>query len=203
MTHNPPLLLAAGLAALVLAGCGGDQEESAQSAESGPDKSAQMDTTNAQAGADNGTGNAGGSETGAIDRDTTEETASAQEGEDSGAERDGATPGDGADTAEAGTQTDTGETEVPPGKTAAQSLGCTSCHQADAQLVGPPYRAVAQRYDGDKATILKRMQTAVNQGAQGNWSEVTQGAPMPPQPQAADREAKLEQVAAWIAGMAE
>ena len=113
------------------------------------------------------------------------------------------TPGDGADTAEAGTQTDTGETDVPPGKTAAQSLGCTSCHQADAQLVGPPYRAVAQRYDGDKATILKRMQTAVNQGAQGNWSEVTQGAPMPPQPQAADREAKLEQVAAWIAGMAE
>jgi cytochrome c len=67
--------------------------------------------------------------------------------------------------------------------------------------VGPPYRAVAERYDGDKATILKRMQKAVSQGAQGSWTDVTGGAPMPPQPQAAQQTEKLDKIAEWIAGM--
>ncbi|MEF8793293.1 c-type cytochrome [Thiohalorhabdus sp.] len=87
------------------------------------------------------------------------------------------------------------------GKKAAQDLGCTACHTATTQLVGPSYQAVAQRYNGDKAKIAERMKMAVEDGASGNWSDVTGGTPMPAQPQAADKPDQLDAIAGWIAGM--
>jgi cytochrome c len=89
------------------------------------------------------------------------------------------------------------------GEAAAQQLGCTACHAAETKLVGPPYKAVAERYNGDKAEILERMKNAVKNGAQGNWTDVTGGVPMPPQGQAVGKDQQLEAIAEWVAGMAE
>lgn len=89
------------------------------------------------------------------------------------------------------------------GKAAAQSLGCTSCHAAETQLVGPSYSAVAERYDGDQAKLLEIIKDNVKNGAQGTWADVTGGVPMPAQPQAVGKTEKLEAIAAWIAGMAQ
>jgi len=89
------------------------------------------------------------------------------------------------------------------GQAAAQALGCTACHAAETKLVGPPYKDVAERYGGDKAKILDVMKTSVKNGAQGNWTDVTGGVAMPPQPQAVGQDEQLEAVAEWVAGMAE
>ena len=89
------------------------------------------------------------------------------------------------------------------GKMAAQSLGCTGCHTAETMMVGPPYQAVAKRYDGDEAKILSIIKDNVQNGAKGNWTDMTGGTPMPAQPQAQGKTDKLEALAGWIAGMAQ
>jgi cytochrome c len=88
------------------------------------------------------------------------------------------------------------------GKDAASSLGCTACHAATTKLVGPSYQAVAKRYNGDKAKILEIIKDNVKNGASGNWTDVTGGTPMPPQPNAVGKTDKLEAIAEWVAGMA-
>ena len=88
------------------------------------------------------------------------------------------------------------------GEDAANSLGCTACHAATTQLVGPSYQAVAKRYNGDKAKILEVIKDNVKNGASGNWTEVTGGTPMPPQPQAVGKTDKLKAMAEWIASLA-
>jgi len=88
------------------------------------------------------------------------------------------------------------------GKAAAQELGCTACHAATTKLVGPSYQAVAKRYKGDNAKILEIVKNNVKNGASGNWTDVTGGTPMPPQPQAVGKTEKLKAIADWIAGMA-
>ncbi len=87
------------------------------------------------------------------------------------------------------------------GKKAAQSLGCSACHAPDMQVIGPSFQAVAKRYDHDSDQILERIKMAVNDGASGQWSETTGGAPMPPQPQAQGKDKQLKAIADWIAGM--
>ena len=94
-----------------------------------------------------------------------------------------------------------GNAHAADGKAAAQALGCTACHTATTQLVGPSYKAVAQRYDGDRAKILERMKAAVEDGASGTWADTTGGTPMPPQPQATGKTDQLDAIAEWIAGM--
>jgi len=104
--------------------------------------------------------------------------------------------------AEAATEPPTQTASVDGGKAAAQELGCTACHAAQTKLVGPAYKDVAAKYGGDKARILERMKAAVKNGSSGTWTDVTGGTPMPPQPQAAGKDDKLEAVAEWIAGLA-
>lgn len=89
------------------------------------------------------------------------------------------------------------------GEDAAASLGCTACHAATSQLVGPSYQAVAKRYNGDKAKILEVVKGNVKNGSSGKWADVTGGTPMPPQPQAVGKTEKLKAIADWIAGLAE
>lgn len=88
------------------------------------------------------------------------------------------------------------------GKAAAQQLGCTACHAATTKLVGPSYQAVAERYKGDEGKILATVKSNVKSGGSGNWTKVTGGTPMPPQPQAVGKTEKLKAIAGWIAGMA-
>lgn len=96
-----------------------------------------------------------------------------------------------------------GSAHAGAGEAAAQELGCTACHAATTKLVGPSYQAVAKRYNGDKAKILETLKSNVKNGGSGNWTDVTGGTPMPPQPQAVGKTDKLNAMAEWIAGMAE
>ncbi len=89
------------------------------------------------------------------------------------------------------------------GKQAATEFGCTGCHAAQSQLVGPPLVKVAEKYNGDQDKILSTIKEVTKNGSQGKWSELTGGMSMPPQPQAADQTEKLKAIAGWIAGMAE
>lgn len=96
-----------------------------------------------------------------------------------------------------------GSANAADGKAAAGELGCTACHAAENKLVGPSYQAVSERYGGDKAEILSIIKNNVKNGASGNWTDVTGGTPMPPQPNAVGKTDKLNAIADWIAGMAE
>ena len=61
----------------------------------------------------------------------------------------------------------------------AKESGCLECHSVDKDIVGPSYRAVAERYKGDdnaRAALIEK----VKRGGSGNWAKVTRGVPMPP-----------------------
>ncbi len=61
----------------------------------------------------------------------------------------------------------------------AQSAGCTACHKVDDKLVGPAWRDIGVRYNGDMAVRDELIQK-VKMGGKGNWTDVTGGVPMPP-----------------------
>jgi len=57
--------------------------------------------------------------------------------------------------------------------------GCFQCHAIDHTVLGPPWRAVAKKYKGDKnarAYLINK----VKHGGSGVWDELTGGVPMPP-----------------------
>ena len=58
---------------------------------------------------------------------------------------------------------------------------CTVCHSIDKPLVGPPYKAVAQKYSGQK-DAAPRLFEKVKKGGSGVWGQI----PMPPNPQVPD-----------------
>lgn len=66
--------------------------------------------------------------------------------------------------------------QMPP---LARHSGCTACHAIDITLVGPAWRDIARRYKGDPAAVEYFVQK-IKEGGQGKWTEVTQGASMPP-----------------------
>ncbi len=94
-----------------------------------------------------------------------------------------------------------GSAQAGEGQSASQELGCSACHVPKRQMVGPSWQAIAKRYDGDQAKILERIKHNVNKGGSGNWTEVTGGVPMPPQPQAQGKPEKQKAIASWAAGM--
>lgn len=57
----------------------------------------------------------------------------------------------------------------------AERSGCLACHSVDKQIVGPAWRDVALKYQGDVAAV-DRLVNKVKVGGKGVWSEV----PMPP-----------------------
>jgi cytochrome c len=73
----------------------------------------------------------------------------------------------------------------------ATSRNCMACHAADKKLVGPSYKAVADKYAGDKAAV-DMLATKIVKGGSGGWGPV----PMPANPQVSEAEAK--KLAAWI-----
>jgi cytochrome c len=73
----------------------------------------------------------------------------------------------------------------------ATSRNCMACHAADKKLVGPSYKAVADKYAGDKAAV-DMLATKIVKGGSGAWGPV----PMPANPQVSEAEAK--KLAAWI-----
>ena len=74
-------------------------------------------------------------------------------------------------------------------KALAQKSACMSCHAVDKKMVGPAYKAVAEKYKGMKPEELA---ASIKKGGAGKWGPV----PMPAQAALSDNDAKL--LAEWI-----
>ena len=75
----------------------------------------------------------------------------------------------------------------------AAKAGCATCHSPDKKLLGPTYKAIAARYQGDaKAPAL--LAERVLKGSKDVWGKV----PMLPTPAAKLGDADLATVIAWI-----
>ena len=68
---------------------------------------------------------------------------------------------------------------------------CLGCHQVDSRRVGPPFRAIAERFQGrtEAAGVLAQ---AMRQGSRGQWGAI----PMPAQTRLSDTDA--QRLALWI-----
>lgn len=83
-----------------------------------------------------------------------------------------------------------GKTPVD-GLALASQRQCLGCHQVDRRRVGPPFRAIAERFQGrtEAADVLVR---AMREGSRGQWGAI----PMPAQPRLSDTDA--QRLALWI-----
>lgn len=68
---------------------------------------------------------------------------------------------------------------------------CVACHAIERKLVGPGFREIAQRYQGDSAAPDK-LARKIREGGAGAWGST----PMPPHPQLSG--ADLALIVAWV-----
>jgi cytochrome c len=61
----------------------------------------------------------------------------------------------------------------------ANKSGCLVCHKIETKLIGPAWRDVSKRYNGD-TDAKARLIAKVKMGGKGNWTDVTGGIAMPP-----------------------
>ncbi len=107
-------------------------------------------------------------------------------------------PQRGADTASAGAATPavaakpSGRSSAASALALAQKHSCTACHGLDSPLVGPAFRAVADKY-ANRSDAEAYLAGKIRSGGQGIWG----GIPMPPQ-SLPDNDGKL--IAQWLAG---
>lgn len=78
--------------------------------------------------------------------------------------------------------------------TSASEQTCRACHSIDTTKVGPPFRAIAERYRGDADAVAK-LKKSMLEGSAGKWNT---GAQMPPNAISA---ADAERFAHWILGL--
>ena len=76
-------------------------------------------------------------------------------------------------------------------KSLATKSACLACHAVDRKMVGPSYKAVAAKYQG-QADALEKVAARIQSGGAGVYGPV----PMPAQPNLKDDELKL--LAAWV-----
>jgi cytochrome c len=76
-------------------------------------------------------------------------------------------------------------------KALASKSACLACHAADKKLVGPSYKDVAAKHQG-QADALEKVAARIKSGGSGMYGPV----PMPAQPNLKDDELKL--LAAWV-----
>lgn len=72
----------------------------------------------------------------------------------------------------------------------AKAKNCMSCHAIDKKLVGPSYKEVAAKYQGDKGAVAT-LAAKVKAGGKGVWGQI----PMPPNNVTEDEAKKL---ATWV-----
>lgn len=65
-----------------------------------------------------------------------------------------------------------------------KKYNCLACHANDRQVLGPAFKAVAEKYAGDK-TAADRLAKKIKAGGSGVWGQM----PMPPHPQIPDADA--------------
>lgn len=73
----------------------------------------------------------------------------------------------------------------------AKSKNCVACHHIERKMIGPAYKAMAERYGKDESAI-KLLSEKIVKGGGGNWGQL----PMPPQPTVSPEEA--ETLVKWI-----
>jgi cytochrome c len=73
----------------------------------------------------------------------------------------------------------------------AEKNSCLACHAVDEKIVGPSLKEIAQKYAGQEGAVAKVAEAIVKGGA-GVWGK----APMPPQAQLSDADAKA--LAVWV-----
>ena len=73
-----------------------------------------------------------------------------------------------------------------------QQYGCLNCHNTDQKLVGPAYKAVSEKYQGDTNSAVNTLAQKIKAGGAGNWGRI----PMPPHPNVSDEDAKT--MVTWI-----
>jgi cytochrome c len=73
----------------------------------------------------------------------------------------------------------------------ARSKNCTACHHVERKMIGPAYKAIAERYANDEAAAGKLSEKVIKGGA-GSWGQT----PMPPQ--ASVTPADAETLVKWI-----
>jgi len=76
----------------------------------------------------------------------------------------------------------------------AKSKNCLACHAIDKKVVGPAFKAVADKYRNDPAA-LERLALKVRQGGNGAWGVVY----MPANAQVSPEESK--RLVAWVLGL--
>jgi cytochrome c len=74
--------------------------------------------------------------------------------------------------------------------------GCLACHKIETKLVGPAWRDVSKRYQGN-VEAKARLIAKVKAGGKGNWTDVTGGVAMPPNsPRVSDE--NIEKLVAFV-----
>ena len=73
----------------------------------------------------------------------------------------------------------------------AKSKNCVACHSVERKMIGPSYKAVAERYGKDESAI-KVLSEKIVTGGGGNWG------PMPMPPQAGVSPEEAEALVKWI-----
>jgi cytochrome c len=92
-------------------------------------------------------------------------------------------------------QAATPEASAPPrASISAAEQTCRACHSIDTTKVGPPFKAIAERYRGDADAVAK-LSHSMLQGSSGKWNT---GAQMPPN---AITQEEAERFAKWILGL--
>lgn len=81
--------------------------------------------------------------------------------------------------------------DVPKATELVRKNACMSCHAVDQKLVGPAYKAIAEKYGGDTQAHAKLM-AKIKSGGTGVWGQVS----MPPQAQLKFEELRV--LADWI-----
>ncbi|MEA3373040.1 MAG: c-type cytochrome [Campylobacterota bacterium] len=81
---------------------------------------------------------------------------------------------------------------LPLGEQLARQNKCFGCHKLDRNVVGPSFRAIAEKY---KERSSEPMRTAIKNGGKGQWKEM-RGAMMPPFGKLTDDE--LKTLTEWI-----
>jgi len=76
----------------------------------------------------------------------------------------------------------------------AKSKNCLACHAVEKKVVGPAFKAVADKYRNDPAA-LERLALKVRQGGNGAWGVVY----MPANAQVSPEESK--RLVAWVLGL--
>jgi cytochrome c len=76
----------------------------------------------------------------------------------------------------------------------AKSKNCLACHAIEKKVVGPAFKAVADKYRQDPAAV-ERLALKVRQGGNGAWGVVY----MPANAQVSPEEAK--RLVAWVLGL--